>query len=672
MAAVRAADQMIDREVNVERIKKTLQTLTGRPHHAGSIHDLKTAEYVQQQFTLAGLEARIETYEVLLPWPEEVTVEMLTPVAYRCSMHEEALDTDFDTHTSGALPPHLAFSPDGEAIGSLVFVNRASREDFRKLDDMGVSLKGAIGIARYGGLFRGSKVKNAAAAGLAGLLLYSDPQDDGFHKGDVYPNGPWRPESAVQRGSILDIARHPGDPLTPGWAALPGADRRDLEDVDTIPGIPAAALSAKDARPLLESLRGTVVPGDWQGGLPFAYHIGGGDDVTVRISVRNDWRIRRIWNVIGTLRGMLFPNDQVIVGNHRDACVHGAVDPGSGTAVMIEAAHVLGALARDGRRPARSVVFCSWDAEEYGMFGSLEHVEHFRTSINQRATMYINVDAAVSGGKFRAKGSPELSLLLNGALDGVRDDRSDTLHSMLDAVGRTRLELPGGGSDFVGFMHRLAIPVIDIASSGPYGVYHSLYDTYAWMKKFGDPDFQHHARMARILSVLLNRAAMSTVIPIDYTLLADWVREKSLQVVGTSGLDTRKLDDAVEALRKGGEAINTARTALAEADPDPIRVAALNRAVCGIGRLLAVEGLLKDRPFYRNALVATDEKDGYGADVFPAVAEALRQGESSKAQAAIDALAAILDDMAERLVGTAATIDRVAREASTKRTSETP
>ena len=661
--ALGTAEQALVHMVETSRLADSLKVLAARPHHAGSAADLATAQYVHEQFILAGLESRIDEYEVLIPRPIDITVELLTPYAYRCSLTEEPLDQDFDTHTNTALVPHLAYSPDGDVLGRLVYVNQARKEDFRQLDDLGVPVKGAIGIARYGGLFRGSKVKNAAAAGCAALLIYSDPKDDGFVRGDVYPEGPWRPESAVQRGSILDIAHAPGDPLTPGVPAFRGAARIDIKDARTIPTIPATALSAKDARPLLESLRGPNVPNGWQGALPFPYHIGGTERVNLRVKVQFDWRVRKVWNVVATLRGFLFPNDEVIVGNHRDAWVHGAVDPGSGTAVMLETARVLGQLARDGRRASRSITFCSFDAEEYGMLGSVEYVEHHRERLMKNAIAYVNVDAAVSGPNLSVRGSPELSLLVAGALDAIMDDRVDRLVTLLDSEGRPNLDLPGGGSDFVPFLHQLALPVLDLSSNGPYGVYHSGYDTYGWMKRHGDPGFVSHARLTRVLAVLLNRAASATVLPFDYTALADWIARKSATITSpTLKLDTSPLDKGIEKLRMAGLALDRGRVALTASDPDPSRLGALNRALSSSRSVLLTDGLLKRRPFYKNVLIATDERDGYGALVLPEVQEAIAAHDVTAANKAIARAGAIISDLADRVANIAATFEKQAAE----------
>ena len=650
------------RLVDKKHIDESMKVLAARPHHAGSVHDLKSAEYVHQRFLSAGLESRIETYEVPIPRPIDVTVELLAPFAYRCALKEEPSDKDFDTHTTIALRPHLAFSADGDVTSRIVFVNRATSDDFARLKAMGIALDGAIGLARYGGLFRGTKVKNAATAGLAALLIYSDPADDGYMRGDPYPDGPWRPRSAVQRGSVLDIAQRPGDPLTPGIPAFGNAKRIPWEDVETLPSIPTTCLSAEDAEPILKSLGGGPGPDGWQGGLPFAYHLGGSKKVVARVRIQSDWSIRKIWNVIGHLRGSLHPDQWVVMGNHRDAWVHGAVDPCSGTAVMLESARVLGKLARSGQRSMRTIVFCSFDGEEYGLFGSVEYVEHFAKQIHERASMYINVDAAVSGPELGIVASPQLERLLVGTLRVVPDQRTDPPRKMLETVQRFEMSPPGGGSDFTAFLHRHCIPVIDLASSGPCGVYHSRFDTYGWMKHHGDPGFATHARMARLLAVLLHRAAGSTINPHDYVALARWldVQTKALGVeLADTGrpLDLKPLEDAISALSEAGAELNTAREARAKSDPDPAAVALLNRTIAGVNRTLVTDDLLPSRPFFRNPLVATDPSDGYGALVFPAIREALDHGDTKAATAALRDLSARIVSLGARVTGLASNLE---------------
>lgn len=646
-----AASRRIVEAVEPAKLSECLKEVTAAPHVAGTPADFRTAEQVHRRFLLFGWESRIEEYEVLLPYPEEVAVEMVRPLAFQASLRELPLDLDFDTHTSAAIPPFLAYSPDGDVTGPLVYVNRGSDEDFRELAERGVALRGAIGIARAGALYRGSKVRNAARAGMKGLLVYSDPADDGYMKGEVHPAGPWRPGSAVERGSILDIAERPGDPLTPGVAALPGARRIAARDADVIPRIPALPLAHDDARPLLEHLKGASVPDRWQGGLPFAYHIGGTADVLVRVKVRSSWEVRRIWNVIARLPGAVAPDQWVIAGSHRDAWVHGAVDPGSGTAALLETARVLGDLARQGVRPARTIVICSWDAEEFGLIGSVEHVEQHRETLERNAVLYLNADAVVSGGKMSASAGPEIAEMLRDALRAVPDERSEG-KSVAETLAAFDAAPAGGGSDHVPFQHVLGAPCATVGTSGPYGVYHSLYDTYGWMKRHGDPEFRHHARLTRVLADFLLRAASATIIPYDYEALAAWIR-KALDAapVDRGAPAFVDLAEALDVLADGARAWREARDAALALDPSPSSVAAVNAALVASLRVLTADGVDPGRPFYRHLLTVVSDADGYGRQALPGIAvpEGGAAADTEAVAAAAARLAAALREIAARI-----------------------
>ncbi len=636
-----AAIERAQSGVQPARIADSLKVLTGKPHHAGSAADQANANYVHQRFLSAGWQSRIDTYEVLIPYPIETVVELLAPVAYRAPLIETPLDIDFDTHTQTALPPYLAYSPDGEATGVLVYVNRATTEDFEALARMGIPLRGAIGIARYGGLFRGNKVKNAAAAGLSALILYSDPKDDGFVRGDVYPKGPWRPGTAVQRGSILDVGLWPGDPLTPGEPAITGTPRLDVDVVPVFPKIPAAVLSSEEARPFLEALDGPGVPESWQGGHPFTYHVGGGK-ARAHVRTLSDWRLRPIANVIATLPGTLDPESTILVGSHRDAWVQGAVDPSSGTAILLEMATVLGALARDGEKPTRSITLCSFGAEEFGIIGSVEHVERYERELADRAALYLNCDAAVSGGKLEAHAPPELRTLLQSALSRTDDERAPG-STLLDTSAPGEFQLLGGGSDHVGFLHRLAIPCLSITTSGPYGVYHSRYDTFGWMKRHGDPGFAHHTRLSRLLLAVVQEAALQTVLPYDFEALANWITatlEAPLSGVATP--ERESLRAAEVAFATSARTLSQALSALVESDPDPAKLVALNRALRGSFRHFLQAGMLPSRPFYKHLLVGVDADSGYEAEYVPALRAALASGKEAQIAGALSSLVSAL------------------------------
>lgn len=642
--------------VSADACAKTAATLVARPHHAGSIANYRTAKWIEGEFLRAGLETRIEEFEVPLPYPDETTVEMLRPVAYRAPLSEERLKMDFDTHAGDILSPYLAYAADGDVTGPVVYVNYGTAADWDRLAAIGLDARDCIAVARHGRVFRGAKVLEAKRRGAAALLLYSDPADDGFVKGPVYPDGPWRPKTAVQRGSVLDIAQRPGDPLTPGVPATADAKRLALSEAPTLPGLPAATLSWGDAEPILKALEGAAVPEGWQGGLPFPYRLGGTEEVVVRVKTASDWRLRKIHNVIGTLRGSRSPEEWVIMGNHRDAWVHGAADPGSGTVAMVEAARALGDLAREGLRPARSIVFCSFDAEEFGIIGSTEHVEGARERLAAKAVLYVNCDTAVTGGNFSAWASPPIAALLAEALASQPDDRTPG-RSLLDALpSGPAIQWPGGGSDHAPFVHMLGIPAAEAGSGGPYGVYHSLYDTFGWMKKFGDPGFVHHARMTRALAAMLLEAAEQPLIPYDALAQVAWI-EKELDAVlaGTPEATSEPLGAARAEARAAAiefEAAYAAALRNPELRADPTTADALLLRLKDVW----VAGSPADA-FYRNVLVATNPADGYSAVTLPALRKASASGPTERA-AAVAIFAERLTMYAGRLRAVAAALGR--------------
>ena len=611
-----------------EACARALATIAAKPHPAGSIANYRLAKWVEGEFMKAGLETRIEEFEVPIPYPDEITVEMLRPVAYRCPLSEARLDSDFDTHAPDTLGPYLAYAADGDVAGPVIYVNYGTPADWDRLAAMGLDVSGCIAMVRYGKLYRGAKVLEAKKRGVAALLIYSDPADDGFVKGPVYPDGPWRPRGAVQRGSVLDISQRPGDPLTPGTPAIAGMSRLSLESAPTLPGLPAAALSWGDAEPILKVIEGSAVPDGWQGGLPFAYRIGGTEEVVVRVRTLSDWRVRKIYNVIGTLRGSRAPEEWVVMGNHRDAWVHGAADPGSGTVAMVEAARMLGELAQSNLRPSRSIVFCSFDAEEFGLIGSTEHVENSVESLASRAVLYLNCDTAVTGGTFSAWGAPPIASLLREALGATPDDRGDgasLLSSLPDGVS---VSWPGGGSDHAAFVHVLGIPALEVGSSGPYGVYHSLYDTYGWMKRYGDPGFLHHARMSRAIASVLLESAEVPLIPYDALAVLEWIESQSKNLIATaSELPRADYSLALEAARSSAHDLDSARREVLVRDRDVGSLTTSNAMLLRL-RDVWLEGKA-DKDFYRNTLVKTDSKDGYSAITMPKLRAAAIEDQAS-------------------------------------------
>src|SRR6185295_8261569 len=421
-----------------------------------------------------------------------------------------------------------AYSASGEVAAPVVYANSGNPADYEWLARRGVDVKGKIVLVRYSlpYSYRGFKALMAEPRGAAGILIYSDPAEDGFKKGKTYPDGPWGPESHIQRGGIVYDFRVPGDPLTPGWASEPGATRIKAAEARSLPKIMSAPLAWRDARPILEALKGPDAPATWQGGLPITYRVGAGP-ATVHMRVQMDDKVRPIWTVTGRVTGTESPDQLVIVGNHRDAWVYGGVDPSSGTASLLELARSLGALVRQGTRPRRTIVFASWDAEEFSLTSSTEWGEQHARELNDHAVAYLNVDSSVAGPDFKAAAVPSLNRLITQSARDVLG-----LTDRDDAIVSNRL---GSGSDYTVFLNFLGVPIADMTFTGPYGVYHSVYDNHLWMQKFGDPGFLRHIAMTRAWGVTALRLANADVLPLDYRATADRVREFVNETVDAAG-----------------------------------------------------------------------------------------------------------------------------------------
>jgi N-acetylated-alpha-linked acidic dipeptidase len=653
----------VEAETSAKEIDEALKALTAKPHVAGSAAGFATAKEVEGRFLLAGLETRLEEFHVLLPYPEDVAVEVLRPYAYRASLAEIPTDRDYDTHTGEVLPPYLAYAADGDVQGPLVYANYGRAEDFDAVEAAGVVVRGAIVVARYGKTYRGAKVLEAARRGALAVVLYSDPSDDGFVKGPTYPDGPWRPKSGVQRGSVLDIARRPGDPLTPGVPAHENARRLPLDRAETLPPIPAVALSWGDAEPMLAAIEGPPAPEGFQGGLPFAYRLGGGRTLA-RVALKSDWRIRKIVNVIGVLRGSAWPEEEVVVGGHRDAWVRGAVDPCGGHAALLEAARVLGDLARRGVRPSRSIVFCSFDGEEFGLLGSVEHVEAARERLLESCVLYLNADASVSGPRFSYSASPELRPLVSSVLSALESAKADADAAASRAaltIGARPTSRPsspttgrfspqGGGSDHVPFSALLAAPVLSYDASGPYGVYHSLFDTYGWMKRFGDPDFSAHVRVAKAIAATAFVASCEATPSYDFALTAKVFDEEAAALAQKRpDVDLSALRGALAAARTSALAFDAARKKAVAKDPDSLKTARAAKRVLRAQRAFLSENPPTRRPFYKNVLCSVDEANGYAPLVFPGIAEALAEDDLAAAAAAAATIAAAVEEWRRRI-----------------------
>ncbi|HVJ09833.1 MAG TPA: M28 family metallopeptidase [Acidisarcina sp.] len=651
-----------------------LKTLTSTPHIASSKEDYATAEYVASKFKAAGLETSIVPYRVWMNMPGEIRVEA-TDSDGKLLMQgpiREHVTADPFQDDSRVLTAFNGSSASGDITAEAVYANYGRPEDFKRLEAMHVDVKGKIVLVRYGNNFRGVKVFLAQQYGAAGVILYSDPADDGYFRGDKYPNGPYRPDTAVQRGSVQFMFEYPGDPTTPGIASvvdLPDTKRIAPESSTSLPRIPATPLSYHDAAPILEHLGGQAVPHEWQGALPFAYHVGPGK-VKVHMLVKQNYAFRTIWNVIGRINGTDFPDEWVVAGNHRDAWVYGAVDPNSGTAAMLESVHGVGELLRQGWKPKRTILFASWDAEEEGLVGSTEWAEEHEKDL-EHAVAYFNTDVGVSGPEFSSSAVPSLKQFVREVTREVPSPKGGSVYDvwkqteqaneikhgqdigMRSAANSSHSDAPvgdlGSGSDFTPFFQHVGVPSIDIGSEGPYGVYHSVFDNYAWFVKNADPTFVYEQEMARVFGLEILHMADSDVLPYDYVTYAseiDSYLDAAKRRASDSGLKALDFAPATTAARRFATAAAAVKERQLSGTGD---LTALNAALRATeGALLAPEGL-PHRPWFRHTIYAPGEFTGYSAVVIPGVNEAIDAQDAERAQTQIATLSAALNRAAATL-----------------------
>lgn len=644
-----------------------LKTLTAEPHMAATPEDKKTADYVAQKFRAAGLETEIVPYKVLLNQPKVVKVEAFDAGGKQLMSgptQEHVPGDPFDDN-SRVVMPFNGSSGSGDVTGEVVYANYGRLEDFDELEKQHVDLHGKVVIVRYGANFRGVKVYIAEKRGAAGVLIYSDPQDDGFFKGDPYPMGPWRPESGVQRGSVQYLFKYPGDPETPGVASttdLP--DTKRVSPEGNQPHIISIPLSYEDAAPILKAMKGPSVPQGWQGSLPFRYHLGPGG-VKVHLVSQQDYQRRTIWDVVGKIKGTEDPDNWVVVGNHRDAWVYGAVDPNSGTAAMLEAVHGIGALIHEGWKPKRTIIFGSWDAEEEGLIGSTEWVEQHADQL-KNAVAYFNTDVAVSGPDFGASAVPSLKNFMREVTKTVPSPMGDTVyqewranrhgsneHRASNAPPQPGDEVHvsdlGSGSDFTPFLQHVGVPSTDVGSGGPYGVYHSVFDNYAWYTLNADPHFVYLQQMARVLGIETLRMADTDVLPYDYEAYAREVKayiesaKRKAEDTKVTGLD---FGPALAADAKFAAAAERAHKLQANPTAD---VAGLNSTLRAAETALVSQAGLPNRPWYKHMIYAPGEYTGYAAVVIPGVNEAIDAKDAKTAAAQLGVLTECLNRAAQTL-----------------------
>jgi len=693
------------------RVRETMRRMSARPHHVGSPYDKDNAEWLVAQLKSYGLDAKIEQFEALFPTPKSRKLELLGPERFVATLEEPAIKIDpTSDQKKEQLPTYNAYSRDGDVTAPLVYVNYGAPSDYEELAAMGISVKGAIVIARYGQTWRGIKPKVAAEHGAVGCIIYSDPRDDGYFRGDPYPDGPMRPAEGAQRGSVMDMPVYPGDPQTPGIGAVAGAKLVPLDQVQTITKIPVLPISYADATPFLKSLRGDLVPESWRGGLPFAYKVGP-SVAMAHLAVSFNWDRKPLYNVVAAIPGSTLPDQWVIRGNHHDAWVNGAGDPLSGASAELEEARGLGELLKQGWRPQRTILYCFWDGEEPALLGSTEWVEAHASELTAHAVAYFNSDGN-SRGYFRTEGSSELENFVNSVTKDIEDPETKMTvwkRQRLVAISRAttegraelrnradiRMEALGSGSDYTAFLHHLGIASVNMGYGGEDqggGQYHSVYDDFYWYTHFQDTDFVYGRALAQTAGTMMMRMADADVIPFQFGNLADTMRtyvagvkkltdtmraeikERNTEIadgVYKALEDPKKkriapelealppylnfapLDQAMDDLTTAAAEYDKAFTANALKAPQ-----ALNSQLIQSERVFLDPAGLPHRPWFQNMMYAPGFYTGYGVKTLPAAREAIEQKEwkdadtqISRTAAALEREAALLKSATQTLTG---------------------
>ncbi len=606
---------------------------TAEPHVAGSMRNNELARYIADQWRQEGLEdVVIRRYDVYGSNPKFTSLEMVAPVHYRAILREMPVPGDSDLKNKSISSAWSGMSASGEVTAPLVYAHSGNPEDYELLRKQGIDVKGKVVLVRYSNpySYRGFKALTAERQGAAAILIYSDPAEDGFKKGKVVPNGPWGPEYHIQRGAITYDFMVPGDPLTPGWASVPGAKHIPVDEAVSIPKIMALPLSWHDAKPLLANMDGPLAPDDWQGGLPLKYHLGG-KRVRVHVKIEMDNSTQPYYVVEGRIRGAQLPDEWIVLGNHRDAWVFGGVDPSSGTASMMELTRALGKLAKAGVRPRRTIIVCSWDGEEVGLTGSTEWGEQFAGELRKKAVAYINVDEATSGPNFHGQAVASLAPMLVETTHTLQDPSGKTLYQawkessahekreakqseeVSDAdvtdsnLADTRI---GSGSDHTVFLNFVGMPVLGLGFEGPYGVYHSAYDDFFWMNHFGDPGYRYHTLMTQLWGVLALRLANADLLPFDFASYATNIREFVNELAkgmatrnDSSQLDLKPILVAIDDFEAAGKRLDdSAARALASGTIDPKLAATINQGTMQVERNWLNPDGIPGRPWFKHIL----------------------------------------------------------------------
>ncbi len=686
-------------------LREYMQHLSARPHHVGSPYDKENAEWILSKFQSWGWDAKIEQFDVLFPTPKSRLLEMTAPTRYTAKLEEPALAVDpTSNQKSEQLPTYNAYSPDGDVTAPLVFVNYGVPADYEELERLGVSVKGAIVIAKYGHSWRGVKPRVAWEHGAIGCLIYSDPADDGYAEERTFPEGPMRPAQGVQRGSVMDFPHsYPGDPLTPGVGATKDAKRLDIKDAKNLAPIPTLPISYGDAEPLLKALTGPVAPESWRGALPITYHVGPGE-TKVHLAVTFDWKIRPVYDVIARMQGSSEPEEWVVRGNHHDAWVNGAEDPISGQISLLEEARALSEIRKQGWQPKRTIIYCAWDGEEPMLLGSTEWAEDHAAELQQHAVAYINTDGNGRGFLY-AEGAQSLEALVNGVARDVQDpearisvwQRSEDyrIHNAKDAEERAAIRnradwklFPlGSGTDYTVFEHHLGVASLNLGFGGEdrEGIYHSIYDDFYWFTHFSDTDFVYGKALAQTIGLTAMRLADADVLPYRFSNLSDAVnqymkevqdllKQKQEQVkeqnreladgVYLAINDPRRpevppkqevvppfinfapLENAAAALVKSGDHYNKALAAALKVSPNAAQLTALNDKLLKSEQQLLNPGGLPTRPYYKHMLYAPGLYTGYGPKTMSGIRESIELKDYKLAEEEVPKVAKAVNDEA--------------------------
>jgi len=692
-----------------ENLRNYMEKLSARPHHLGSPYDKENAEWILSKFREWGLDANIETFDVLFPTPKERAVELTSPTKFVAKLQEPGLPEDPTSNQKDEqLPTYNAYSADGDVTAALVYVNYGIPDDYEKLERMGISVRGCIVIARYGASWRGIKPKVAAEHGAVGCLIYSDPSGDGYSEGDVFPKGAYRPFDGVQRGSVMDMPLYPGDPLTPGVGATADAKRLAMKDVQVFTKIPVLPISYADAQPLLTALRGPVAPDEWRGTLPITYHVGPGD-AKVHLVAKFNWDRKKIYDVVAKIPGSQFPDEWIVRGNHHDAWVNGAEDPISGQVALLEEARALGGLVKQGWKPKRTIIYCAWDAEEEGLIGSTEWAETHTDELTQKAVAYINSDGN-GRGYLNVSGSHTLEKFVSDVARDINDpeknisvwkrnqllriSRATSADDRREIRSRSDMKIGalGSGSDYTAFLDHLGIASLNIGYGGEDGggIYHSIYDDFYWYTHFSDTDFTYGCALAQTVGTAVMRLADAELLPFDFTNFSETVKKylEELQKLAKS-----KQDDIREGNKQIEEGVFAATADPKEKSVAPpteelppyLNFAPLQNAVDELARsadrydkavskskekklssyksvnaqliqserkLTHADGL-PGRPWYKHQIYAPGFYTGYGVKTIPAVREAIEQKQWKLAEDQIAKVASVIEGEAA-LIGTAA------------------